>query len=363
MAKNGYTASISQGDASMTEDKVPEGKAKGGYARREALSSGERSRIAKLAAAGRWKNPVMLATHGSEDHPLRIGDIEIPCYVLKDGRRVLQQTGVIQSLNMSHGGSYSKGGDRLAKFVTQDRLKGLVSNDLVDRTARPIRFKTPSASLAYGYEATILADLCEAILAARREGRLQKQQMHIADRAEILLRGFARVGIVALVDEATGYEKDRIAGSLARILEAFIAKELQPWIKTFPAEYYEQLFRLRGLPYSADSVKRPQYFGCLTNDIVYKRIAPGVLNELKRVTVKNESGRPKQRYFQYLTTNVGYPTLREHLGAVVATMQLSGDYKDFMEKLDRIRPKFANVGETLALPFNYEQEKDDGKSL
>jgi hypothetical protein len=98
--------------------------------------------------------------------------------------------------------------------------------------------------------------------------------------------------------------------------EAFIARELQPWVQTFPADYYEELFRLRGLDYSTASVRRPQYFGVLANDIVYKRLAPGVLDELKRVTPKTETGRLKHKLFQRLTMNLGYPKLREHLGAV-----------------------------------------------
>jgi P63C domain len=98
----------------------------------------------------------------------------------------------------------------------------------------------------------------------------------IAQQCEILVRGFARVSIIALVDEATGFQRDRAKNALAQILEAFVAKELQPRIKTFPDDYYAQLFRLRGLEYPNDSVKRPQYFGTLTNDIVYKRLAPGV---------------------------------------------------------------------------------------
>ena len=49
---------------------------------------------------------------------------------------------------------------------------------------------------------------------------LSYQQEHIASQCEIIVRGLARVGII---EEA-----------LARVLEAFIAKELQPWIKTFP---------------------------------------------------------------------------------------------------------------------------------
>jgi hypothetical protein len=278
--------------------------------------------------------------------------------VLDDGRRVLQQTGLIKSLNMSHGGSYSVGGDRLAKFAAQGRLNSYISNDLLERTASPIKFRTPTGSLAYGYEATVLADLCEAVLSARSDGVLQKQQEHIAKRAEVLVRGFARVGIIALVDEATGYQHDRARDALARILQAFIAKELQPYVQTFPLDFYRELFRLRQLNFPTDSVRRPQYFGMLTNDLVYKRIAPGVLAELKRV--KLESGKPRDKLFQRLTSNIGYPKLREHLGSVVTIMKLSKTWQGFIDTLDTLHPKY---GETILLPMKYEQESDDGKGL
>jgi hypothetical protein len=103
-----------------------------------------------------------------------------------------------------------------------------------------------------------------------------------------------------------------------------------------------------------DSVKRPQYFGKLTNDIVYKRIAPGVLAKLKEVTPRSEDGRLKHKYFQRLTSNVGYPKLLQHLGSVVSIMKLSDDWKDFSGKLDRLHPRY---GDTLPLPM------DDGKGI
>ena len=92
----------------------------------------------------------------------------------------------------------------------------------------------------------MLVDLCEAVLAARSAGRLQKQQEHVARRAEILIRGFARIGIIALVDEATGYQEIRERRALATILEKFIAKELQPWTRTFPYEFYQLIYKLKG---------------------------------------------------------------------------------------------------------------------
>jgi hypothetical protein len=345
----------------MAKKKSGTGKAAGGLARADSLSPARRKLIATQAAAARWAGPIKQATHGSHDHPMKIGDVEIPAYVLADGTRVLSQRGLVSGIGMSTSGGSRAGEPRLAILFDALSAKGTDTKDLAERIKNPIRFRAPGGGRdAYGFEATILADICDVILAGRKAGHLLEQQQHFADRCELLVRGFARVGIIALVDEATGYEKDRVAGSLARILEAFIARELRPWVQTFPSDYYEQLFRLRGLEYSSESVKRPQYFGVLTNDIVYKRLAPGVLAELKKLTERDESGRPKTKYFQRLTANIGYPKLREHLGSIVTLMKLSSDYADFKGKLDTIHPAYGN---TMPLPLGYQPEDDAGTGI
>ncbi|NGY06152.1 hypothetical protein G7Y85_15370 [Solimonas terrae] len=334
------------------------GKAKGGVIRAKTLSAKRRREIGEKAAAARWSEDVKQVTHGSSDHPLKIGDVEIPCYVLEDETRVLSQRGVVAALGMKYG-SRAGGADRLTGFMSGKGLSPFASNDLLALIQAPIKFRHQGGGgIAFGYPATILADICDAVLAARKAGALQKQQEHIAEQCEILVRGFARVGIIALVDEATGYQKDRAKDALAKILEAFIDKELQPWVQTFPNEFYQEMFRLRGLDYPTATVKRPQYFGVLTNNVVYDRIAPGVLAELRRVVPKLESGRRKHHYFRKLTTNVGYPKLKEHLGSVIAFMQMSKDWADFMEKMDRFKPKY---GHTMALPLDLPE--DDGKGL
>jgi hypothetical protein len=332
------------------------GKSNGGKARAKALSPERRKEIAAKAAAARWTTePVKKATYGSADRPLKIGEVEIPCYVLEDETRVLSQRGLIGGLGMVLG-STTSGDNKLTVLANNLLEKSLISNELAMIVKNPIQFKPPHGGrLAYGYPATILVDLCDAILEARLEKKLDPRQDNLAKRCEILVRGFSRVGIIALVDEATGYQRDRAKDALAKILEDFIAKELQQWVRTFPADYYQELFRLRGLQFPGDSVKKPQYFGTLTNDIIYSRLAPGVLDELKRVTPRNENGRPKAKYFQSLTTNTGYPKLREHLGKVVVMMQLSEDYSDFKTKLDRLLPKHTDQ---LSLPFD-----DNGRGI
>ena len=150
--------------------------------------------------------------------------------------------------------------------------------------------------------------------------------------------------------------------ALSKILQAFIAKELQPWVKTFDNDYYQELFRLRGLQYPNATIHKPQYFGILTNDIVYKRLAPGVLEELKKVSEKNDKGKIKHKLFQKLTDNIGYKKLREHLIKVTTIMQLSADYKDFITKLDKLHPRYDR---NMLLPFldEYEASQDSGTGI
>jgi hypothetical protein len=179
--------------------------------------------------------------------------------------------------------------------------------------------------------------------------RVPTQYKHIVHAADILMRGLANVGIIALVDEATGYQRDRAKDALQRILEEFIAKELRPWVRTFPDDYYAQMFRLRGMNWPRDTVKKPQYFGHLTNDIVYKRLAPGVLEELRKTTPKGAAGRYKHQLHRRLTDDVGHPKLREHLASVITIMKLSNNYEDFKRKLDRIH---APYGQTMEIPFD-----------
>src|SRR5690606_8202799 len=149
---------------------------------------------------------------------LRIGNLELPCYVLDDERRVLSAASVQGSMGIAQGGSMKKGMSRLELFISGKIISPFISNDLRERVQNPILFRTPANGKAYGYDALVRAELCEAVLEARQAGVLQAQQKPIARQAEILIRGFARVGIVALVDEATGYERVRKRGELNKIL-------------------------------------------------------------------------------------------------------------------------------------------------
>lgn len=322
-----------------------------GKARARSLTPNQRSEISRIAAMSRWaeegKPQPILAKYGAADRPLKIGAVEIPCYVLADGTRVLAQRGLQGGIGLSLGGGKS-GARKIAELMEGLSEKGIDVRGLVARANSPIRFIPPhGGNPADGYEATILPDICAVLIDAHQQGRLGKHREHLAKRAAQLQHGFATVGIIALVDEATGYQDYRQRDALARILEKFVAKELRPWVKTFPAEFYKQIFRLNGWQYE-ENCGRPGVIGHWTNNIVYRRLAPGVLEELKRLTPRTPSGDFRHKLFQRLTDDFGHPKLREHLTGVIMLMKYSPDWWVFMERLDREYPQW---GKTLLLPF------------
>ena len=185
---------------------------------------------------------------GAPDRPLVIGDIEIPCYVLEDETRVLSQGGFVRAIGRTGGPKKGAPKDvfKLPVFLQSKNLTAFLSKDLI-ASSSPIEFQPATGGmLALGYRAQILPEVCEVYLRARDAGVLLASQRHVADRAEVLIRGLATVGVIALVDEATGYQRVREERALATILDKFIAKELQPWTKTFPYEFYQQIFSSSG---------------------------------------------------------------------------------------------------------------------
>jgi hypothetical protein len=280
---------------------------------------------------------ILRATHGSPQRPLRIGNLEIPCYVLEDGTRVLSGRGMQTALTLGQ-----RHGSLLRAFLSRNDIKPFINKDLAMALESPLRFVRPGrgGKLAVGYEATILADICDAVLAAREASALSGAGLVIAKQCEILARAFAKVGIIALVDEATGYQEIRDRYALQEILDKYIRKDLAKWAKRFPDEFYEHMFRLRGWQYRPLSVRRPGVVGHLTNDIVYARLAPGVLAEVQRLTPKDESGRRKHKFHQKLTDDVGHPALGQHLSNVIFLMKAAPNWEWFYRALQRSAPMF-----------------------
>src|ERR1700730_15592779 len=143
----------------------------------------------------------------------RAGAVTIPCAVLDNGQRVLSDNGVTNALLGSRSGASKRArkasegsGPPLPLFLAPSQLYPFIDNQLVEGPLRPILYRDSSRN-AVGYDPRILRAVCEIWLRAREAGALQEQQLDKAQRAEILMRALADVAIIALIDEATGYQE------------------------------------------------------------------------------------------------------------------------------------------------------------
>ncbi len=260
-------------------------------------------------------------------------------------RRLRHKTGFLAIIGAK--GRGNTGGHRLLRIVSDPIIKSFFSDKVLLAIGRPIAFLSTTNVLTYGYEDEVLHDFCIAFAKAKSARALKTEaQFRYASYCEILLYAFARAGIAAWIDEATGFQKDRARDALHRILEKYIADKWATWSKTFPDEFYENIYRLKGMPYDPDKAQRPGFIGRVTTDIVYARLAPGVLDELQRKNpVFDETKRRKRKHHQWLTRDFGHPRLKEHISNLTFLMSGATRWDGFYRALQRAAPKLHETAE------------------
>jgi hypothetical protein len=186
-----------------------------------------------------------------------------------------------------------------------------------------------------GYKAEILPLLCDVYLSARIDNALTVRQLPLASVSEILVRSLSKVGIVALVDEATGYQEEREKDELQKILAAYITEEFLPWTRRFPEEFYKEMFRLKGWNYKGNP--KPGIVGKITNILVYERLPEGILEELQsKNPINAKNHRRRFKHHQYLTESTGIPHLDKHLVSVITLMRVCDTWDQFEKCLIKL---------------------------
>jgi hypothetical protein len=263
----------------------------------------------------------------------------MPCYVLDDGERTFTQRGFFDALGIT-----SRGGE-MERFISHARLDLYLSPGSIDALLHPIRFHNPKGGkLAYGYSAPLLIDVCNAVLNSRDTKTLSDVYTQTAIRADVIVRAVAKVGIVALVDEVTGYTRAEL---LQTLLQRFLREELARWTKLFPDEFYEHIFRLRGWTWKGRQINPPGIVAYYTKDYVYARLTPGILPKLEALNPKVGKYR-RHKHTQFLTEDFGVPALNQHLATVLTIMRGSDSWDEFKASMDKYLPRHA---ENLKLPL------------
>ena len=324
----------------------------GGEARAQALSSNARTSIAKQGADARWGDSIPEAIHSGV---LDLGSISVPCYVTVDGERLISGRGMQEALRLvdedvPEGGQ--KPGSRMTRLLNNKKLNPLIFKDKSPDHFLPkkVRFQ---GKVINGYNGDMLADICDGMLDARSKGvALTARQEVIAAQCEMLMRAFAKVGIAALIDEATGYQTARPADALKTYLESILKKELASWVKRFPDEYYENIYQLKGWAWPGMTKNRFSVVGKYTNDLIYERLAPGLKEEFEIRNPKGVNGRRKSKHHQWFDED-GEKLYAQQMFTVLtiqrACLKKAGDkWGHFMAMMDDLLPK---KGASLPLGF------------
>jgi P63C domain len=330
------------------------GKAKGGVARAASLTDERKSEIARAAAEARWGGDAELA-HKSGS--LEIGDIKIPCAVLTDGTRILSERAITKAFGGKRGGSHWKrmkenpAGANLPVFLSAKNILPFVDKDLAQGLGRRRSYRSKQAGgLSHGIEASLLPKICNTLLKVRDEKALHPSQENIARQADIIMRGLAEIGIIALVDEATGYINEKRRNEYQELFKEFIRNECREWEAEFPSQFMDMIYKLYGLP-RGQKGKHPQFFGNFIRKYVYAPLAGSDGAILKLLDEKNPvvyaNGGRRHKMHQFLTNELGLPAIRGHIWQVVGI----GNASKTKESFDRgMKNAFPQVGDQLFFP-------------
>jgi len=319
-----------------------------------------RKEIASKGGRARW---LRRATHEGE---LVIMGKTLPCVVLDNGDRVLTQVAIFDVFDRPRRGTREQK-DLTVKapnFADANNLKPFVSQEHRDMMA-PVKYLTLSKSEAVGYHAEIIPLVCDLYLSAREAGVLTVGQIKTAKTSELLVRSLSKVGITALVDEATGYQATRPMEALQKYLDKILCRELAEWSSKFPLEFYENLYRLKGWEWESGQQKYYRCVGNYTNDLIYSRLGAGVLDELKRRTPKSKAGNPSNKLHQWLSSDQGTPMLAKHIHSIIVIQRIalanSSNWTSFIKMVDAALP-FQELPDKLMIE-NQAKNKKEAKNV
>lgn len=237
---------------------------------------------------------------------LNINEDGVACYVLDDGRRIISRTAATNALTTG------KGGGNLESYLSADGVKEHIPQDLPGKL---IEFTIPEVTnkKVQGMSAETFLEICKAYVNGMNSGTLKTdRQTQIAIKAAMFLSACSGVGLIALIDEATGYQYERAQDALQFKMKLFLADEMRKWEKTFPDKLWAEFGRLTNWHGPINS--RPKYWGKLVMELVYGYLDPDVAAWLKEHAPKPVGG---QNYHQWLSSQYGLKKLVEHIWLLI----------------------------------------------
>jgi hypothetical protein len=216
----------------------------------------------------------------------------------------------------------SEGGNVFLRAMNRKGLGSAIEEKLRADIDNPLVFKTLTSDLGHGYDCTILIDICDAIIEANKRGELAAGQDTLALQAEIIIRASAKLGITALIDDATGFIADKRREQYKELFREFVREEIKLYDEPqFPDQLFNVIYKIYGLPRKTDARNHPRFFGKFIRKYIYEPLANsnGAILEMldERNPVVYVNGGRRYKMFNFLSDVVGMPALKSHLWQVV----------------------------------------------
>ena len=254
---------------------------------------------------------------------LPIGDTTLPCYVLDDGRHVISRTGATTLLTESRGGGH------LEHYIEIKALQKYLSPDVPNHMIEFVMAGVVNKTVR-GLSAEDFLDICKAYVRARDDGALNtKSQINIAIKSGMFLSACAKVGLIALIDEVTGYQYARPLDDLTMKLKLYLDEEIRKWEKTFPDELWMEFGRLSHWEGSINS--RPKYWGKLVLELIYEYLEPDVIDWLR--DNKPPPSQSRVAWHRYYSESYGVRKLIQHIWMVIGISKTCFTMHELREKV------------------------------
>ncbi len=262
------------------------------------------------------------------------------CAVLKDGTRIIVSRSLANVLGRKGSGSdwekKRKEGVLLPEYVSAEYLRDFIPENLKNKLSNPIKYQLgKNKFIQEGIEATSLSDILYVWMDADKKGALGKRQKKVAETAYILSKAISKVGVIALVDEATGFQKYRKKDALRQLVEFYVIEEARKWTKEFTDRFFEGLDSIYKNEKTTPRT-RPKYYGKFINTYVYSPIEKGkIFLALK----ENQKKSKHKRLHQFLSQDIGLSVLRNRIGRISALLDISPNLRKFKEHYVRMEGK------------------------
>ena len=261
---------------------------------------------------------------------LNVVGLEVPCYVLDNGEKIIGRTSVTELL------TGIKGGGALEKYISVKALEPFINSKLVLERMVPFRLLEVEGleKAVKGLPAALMIEICQGFVAALQASmdpnspfpRMTDRQRQMAMQASMFLSACAKLGLEALIDEATGYQYEREDDALQVKLRAFIADELRAWEKTFPDELWQEFGRLTG--WKGNLHSRPKWWGKLVIEMIYDTLDPDVAEYIRQN--KPPAG---VHWHRQLTENVGVRSLVSRCYEVIGMAKTCDSMRELRDKV------------------------------